>query len=246
MGCQCLPTTSNHEWRQTASRCTVKQQFCWFYILQITSRISRIVDYYSLPKLPITMTVYEEYSADDEIITFFNKTTANRVECDNMARHLTGSDKVVPITVQGVCSYTVYVGEHLEYVVQCRLQSLALDTKMSDLVTKVHGSMVPSVAFHGVLGEQVDKNSNTTREPLCVYPMSRMPGITQLDFVLARDFAQNSPIYLPLRQNLISDIARLVLSFVCSISRPAVNCITAFSPNRGSHHKLLRKSIVTN
>ena len=46
-----------------------------------------------------------------------------RLACDNFARERL-SRNVVPVAVQGVCSYTVYAGPNAEYVVQFRLASL--------------------------------------------------------------------------------------------------------------------------
>lgn len=61
------------------------------------------------------MALCEEYAVDDEIAAFFRKTTATKTECEARARQLTGSDRVLPITIQGVCSYSVYAGDHLEF-----------------------------------------------------------------------------------------------------------------------------------
>ncbi|KAK2596662.1 hypothetical protein QQS21_006237 [Conoideocrella luteorostrata] len=143
-----------------------------------------------------------EYEVDDEIAAFFAKTTATREECEAKCRELTQSRRLAPVPVQGVCSYTVYGGDNLEYVIQCRLKSLALKTEMSDLATKVHGSLVPTVSFHGALGTEQDR-----REPLLVYLMTRMSGITQLDFMLARNIPQTAQEFYPLRQNFFSSVA---------------------------------------
>lgn len=51
-----------------------------------------------------------EYSVDEEIDTFFRQTTASRAECDESALSLVGGAAVVPVTIQGVCSYTVPYG----------------------------------------------------------------------------------------------------------------------------------------
>ena len=58
-----------------------------------------------------------EYSVDKEIDAFFRQTTATRAECDERPLTLVGGAVVVPVAVQGVCSYTVYAGKDLEYVV---------------------------------------------------------------------------------------------------------------------------------
>lgn len=142
-----------------------------------------------------------EYAVDDEIAAFFAKTTATKEECEAKGRDLAKSQKLAPVPIQGVCSYTMYAGENLEYVIQCRLKSLALKTEMSDLATKIHGSLVPTLSFHGELGNEQDG-----REPLLVYLMTRMPGITQLDFVLARDYPQTSEEFHLPRQNFFSSV----------------------------------------
>lgn len=75
-------------------------------------------------------TTYEEYSAAAETEAFFTKTSATRAACDTRAIELAGGS-AVPIDVQGACSYSVYAGPELEYVVQFRLGSFALGTKVT-------------------------------------------------------------------------------------------------------------------
>ncbi|KAK3947080.1 hypothetical protein QBC32DRAFT_385963 [Pseudoneurospora amorphoporcata] len=86
---------------------------------------------------------------------------------------------VVPVDIQGVCSYTVYAGPELEYLVQFRLKSLALKTEISDLATAIYGSLVPKV-------------------------------ITQLDFILAHGFPEDSPDNLLWRKTLMGDVAQFM------------------------------------
>lgn len=95
-----------------------------------------------------------EYSVNNEISTFFTKSSATRSDCDARAIELT-SGSAVPIEVQGVCSYTVYAGHDLEYVVQFRLKSLELKTETSALARKVYGSLAPNVSFEGEIGGEV-------------------------------------------------------------------------------------------
>lgn len=147
-------------------------------------------------------TTYEEYSVDSEIEAFFKKTSATRAECDARAIKLAGGT-AVPIDVQGACSYSVYAGTELEYVVQFRLESLALPTKVTSLATEIYGSLAPKVTFEGKVGDG-------EKEPLYVYLMSRMRGLTHLDFILAHGFPENSSNNLVWRQNLIGDIAQYV------------------------------------
>ncbi|KAJ5229329.1 hypothetical protein N7489_010037 [Penicillium chrysogenum] len=128
----------------------------------------------------------QEYSVDEEILYFFRKTSATKSSCDAYAQELVGGS-VVPVTVQGVCSYTVYAGPNHEFVVQFRLQSLGLSTKMTTLACDIYGSLVPSATFHGQIGEEgVDG-----KEPLSVYVMGRV----KVGFILAHNLPEDSLEY---------------------------------------------------
>ncbi|KAI0399816.1 hypothetical protein F4802DRAFT_533771 [Xylaria palmicola] len=148
------------------------------------------------------VTMYKEYSACSEIEAFFEKTLASRPICDARARELAGGS-VIPVDIQGACSYTVYAGFGLEYVVQFRLESLALSADVASLATEVYGPLVPKISFEGKIGEG-------EQEPLYVYLMSRVYGLTHLDFILAHGFPENSPDNLGWRKNLIGDIAHFM------------------------------------
>ncbi|KAM3437131.1 hypothetical protein NHJ13734_004778 [Beauveria thailandica] len=149
------------------------------------------------------------YNVEEEIAAFFKKTTASRAGCEEKARSLTGSDRILAIPIQGDSSYSMYAGASLEHVVQCRPRSLALKMDMHDLATDIYGTLVPAVQSHGELGgSDVDEEAqNDGRESLVVYQVTRLPGITQLDFALSRNVSQDSPELFPLRQNLFTDIA---------------------------------------
>lgn len=159
--------------------------------------------------LPLTvMTVTAQvYSVEDEISQFFEKTTATRAECDAKAQELVGGP-VVHIAIQGACSYSVYAGPDLEYVVQFRLKSLELSMDISDLARRVFGQYAPEVTFKGQLGPDGDESQG--KEPLLIYVMSRIRGITHLDFLLSHDIPKNSSEYFELRKNLITDVAKYV------------------------------------
>jgi len=95
------------------------------------------------------------YSVDQEIAEFFEKTAATRSVCDTFAReHLGGN--VVPVTVQGVCSYTVYAGPNADFVVQFRLGSLQLRMEIANLARSIYGHFAPYVAFLGQIGEVIE------------------------------------------------------------------------------------------
>lgn len=172
-------------------------------------------------------TTYEEYSVASEIKAFFKKTSATRAACDTKAIELVGGN-AVPVDVQGACSYSVYAGPHLEYVIQFRLESLALGTKVTSLATQIYGSLVPKVTFEGKVGDG-------EKEPLYVYLMSRMRGMTHLDFILAHGFPENSSNNLVGRQNLIGDIAQYVLT-VNILSRATDRHFAASWLCHGKHH----------
>lgn len=149
-------------------------------------------------------TTYEEYSVASEIEAFFKKISATRAACDNRAIELAGGN-VFPVDIQGACSYSVYAGPELEFVVQFRLKSLALGTKVTSLATEIYGSLVPEVTFNGKVGDG-------EKEPLYVYLMSRMRGMTHLDFILEHGFPENSSENLVWRRNVIGDIAQHVFT----------------------------------
>lgn len=81
---------------------------------------------------------YPQYSLDEELANFFAKTTANRSACDARAEELVGG-KATPVAVQGNCSYSIYAGPCLEYVVQFRLESLRLGMGVTSLATQLYG-----------------------------------------------------------------------------------------------------------
>ncbi|GIK00091.1 hypothetical protein Aspvir_004106 [Aspergillus viridinutans] len=145
-----------------------------------------------------------EYSVDDEIAQFFEKTSATRSACDEYAKKQLGGD-IIPVAVQGVCSYTVYAGPNGEFVAQFRLKSLALRIETVDLARTIYGHFAPQVAFYGQIGKDVEG-----KEPLYIYVMSRIQGISYLDFLLAHNaqVPENSPEFSSWRSNLVTDIAR--------------------------------------
>ncbi|KAL1846227.1 hypothetical protein Daus18300_014323 [Diaporthe australafricana] len=146
-------------------------------------------------------TTYAEYSVASKI-------EESRAECDARAKELAG-ENVVPVDVQGACSYSVYAGHELESIVQFRLQSLALGLKITTLASESYGSLAPRVSFEGKVGDE-ESQSHGGKEPLYIYLMSRMRGNTHLDYILAHGFPENSPDNFSRRQNLISDVAEYV------------------------------------
>ena len=148
------------------------------------------------------MSIYQEYSLDATLAEFFVQTSATRTACDAKAKELVGGS-VVPVTVQGNCSYSVYAGPGLESVVQFRLKSLMLEPQISTLAREVYGSLAPNVSFHGQLGDDGKK-------PLFVYTMNRIQGISRVDFILANDAPRDSDQNRVWRKTLVTDVARYV------------------------------------
>ncbi|KAG9231957.1 hypothetical protein BJ875DRAFT_506330 [Amylocarpus encephaloides] len=112
------------------------------------------------------MSTYPEYSLDIAIAEFFSQTSATRDACDTKAKDLVGG-KIVPVTVQVNCSYSVYAGPEFEFIL-----------------------------------------GGDGKEPLFIYVMNRIPGISYLDFVLANGFPENSDENFVWRKTLVSDVAR--------------------------------------
>uniref|UniRef100_A0A8H7K6U9 Aminoglycoside phosphotransferase domain-containing protein n=1 Tax=Bionectria ochroleuca TaxID=29856 RepID=A0A8H7K6U9_BIOOC len=148
------------------------------------------------------MAIAEVYSAETTINNFFLKASATRGECEARAAELTGG-KAVPVTIQGDSSYTVYAGPELEHVVQFRLKSLELKTTTSDLASKIYGTLAPTVAFKGQIGDEVPG-----KEPLYIYAMDRIKGVSHLDFILASKNHENPLAAFAARKNLMTGVAK--------------------------------------
>lgn len=175
----------------------------WFIFLSVTSQHCFSNLYQSI----FAMTSSNlEYSVDQEIAHFFGKTSATRSACDISAKELAGGN-VVPVAVQGVCSYTVYAGPKQDLVVQFRLRSLRLKLETMTLAREIYGQFAPQISFKGQIGEDADVDG---KEPLYIYTMTRVQGVSHLDFILGHNVPENSPEYFDWRKTLITDIARFV------------------------------------
>lgn len=109
-------------------------------------------------------TIVQGYSVDQEIAKFFEKTAATRSACDTYAREHLGGD-VIPVSVQGVCSYTVYAGPNAEFVARFRLKSLRLGMETTNLARTIYGHFAPEVAFKGEIGEETEGREPSTPIP---------------------------------------------------------------------------------
>jgi hypothetical protein len=97
---------------------------------------------------------------------------------------------MTPVVVQGVCSYSIYAGPNHEYMVLFRLSSLRPKIEIANIASNVYRSLVPSVSYHGQIGDDA-----CGKEPLSVYMISLVKGISHLDFILTCNLLENSPEY---------------------------------------------------
>ena len=147
------------------------------------------------------MPAFVEYSLKKQIAVFFEKTSTTREACDERAASLVGGP-ILPATVQGDCSYTVYGGDDSQFVVQFRLQSQSLRLQTVALARKIHGNLAPTTTYHGQLGE------NTNQETVSMYSLDRIPGISYIEFILTNTHGQASEENVSLRVGLMTDLAR--------------------------------------
>lgn len=147
-----------------------------------------------------------EYSVDQAIASFFERSTATRSACDAFAREHLGGE-VVPVAMQGVCSYIVYAGPNDEFVVQFRLKCSRLSMETVNLARTIYGGFTPKVVFRGQIGEDVEG-----KEALYIYVMDRIQGVSYLDFILAYNdqFPENSAEFSSWRKSLVADVAMYV------------------------------------
>ncbi|KAL9095889.1 MAG: hypothetical protein Q9165_001886 [Trypethelium subeluteriae] len=143
---------------------------------------------------------------EDSISDFFSKcgTDATRHQCDRLAISLAGHP-IVPVPVQGACSYTVAAGPTQDAIFQFRsLQERPIDPKLLQLVKEIHGDLVPTTIPYGTIGGD---------SPLQIVLMQKLPGITHLE---AR-FAMTSPIGHSVdqgvvKQNTVTDLAQCFIA----------------------------------
>lgn len=140
------------------------------------------------------------YSLEDAVADFFKKSRIKREDCDKKALDLVGG-RIEPVAVQGNCSYSIYAGPALEYVLQFRPSPLSLNLDHILLARKIHGSLVPLIRNRGQVGEKYE-------EGMTVYEMPRIHGITYLDFVRSVEDTISVAKIHACRRALIRDAAR--------------------------------------
>ena len=115
-----------------------------------------------IPRSLTTMVTHPEYSLNDAISELFAQASATREACDTKAKDLVGGN-VLPVAVQGCCSYSVYAGPELKFVVQFRLKSLALKPEIATLAREIHGAPAPNAVFRGRVGRWCEGTSSRLR-----------------------------------------------------------------------------------
>ncbi|VUC30319.1 unnamed protein product [Clonostachys rosea] len=145
----------------------------------------------------------EIYSAETTINNFFAKASTTRAECEAQAVKLTGG-KAVLVAIQGDCNYSVYSGPELEYVVQFRLKPLEVKMTTATLASQIYGKFAPIIDPERQIGDEI-----AGKEPLCIYVMSRVKGISYLDLMLASENLENSPAAFAARKTLMTGVAKL-------------------------------------
>ncbi len=122
------------------------------------------------------------YSVDSSISTFFaSHTNLTQQECDDRAISLIGAP-VTPIPIQGAFSYTV-VGGSPARLVQFRTPDSDLDMDFLHLARSIHGSVVARSTYHGNIGHS---------QPLSVYVIEKLPGVTYMESCLANGAKRNA------------------------------------------------------
>lgn len=118
-----------------------------------------------------------------------------RSQCDEIAQDIVGAP-VIPVAVQGLCSYTVLAGPEQDTIVQFRedgVQELRIDELTR--ACQIHGSVVPKCTLYGEVG------------PLKTWVMPKIPGNIYSDECY-RSGGKLPPDVLARLKNTTTDLAR--------------------------------------
>ncbi|KAL4962063.1 aminoglycoside phosphotransferase family protein [Aspergillus stella-maris] len=95
----------------------------------------------------------------------------SQTECDGLAKAITGAADIRRVSLPGSFSYTVVcVKESGNEVVSFREIGNKLDEYTTNLAKDIHGDLVPSFTYHGLV-EGADR-------PLSIYVMPYLPGVS--------------------------------------------------------------------
>ncbi|KAI9829934.1 MAG: hypothetical protein M1819_005906 [Sarea resinae] len=93
-------------------------------------------------------------------------TCKDRADCDSEARKLFPREVIVPSSIQGYCSYTLFAGE--SNVIQFRQEKYRLDIDVVAAAKYVFGSCAPTTTYQGTVASC----------GLLIYIIERLPGVT--------------------------------------------------------------------
>ncbi|KAL8725170.1 MAG: hypothetical protein Q9166_007524 [cf. Caloplaca sp. 2 TL-2023] len=151
------------------------------------------------------------YSLENAIQSFFNGfTSPTRQECDDLACSLLGGGPIVPFTIQGQFSYTVFSRQAVTEgsssqpnvnakIAQFRSNKSKIDIYVAQLAKAIHGDVAAETEYHGEIGHEAELR-------LDVYTIQRLPGLTYIEmgnFSVGMNLEQASKQF-----RMIEDLAR--------------------------------------
>ena len=156
------------------------------------------------------------YSLENAIRSFFDgDVSPSRRECDDFARSLLGGQPVVPFTIQGQFSYTVFSPQAFTEVrprgdgssqpttnaniVQFRLNNSKIDIYVAQLAKAIHGDIAAETDYCGEIGQEA-------RACLGVYMIQKLPGVTYIE--MGNFSVEMNPEQASKQLRLIEDLAR--------------------------------------
>ncbi|KAI1867146.1 uncharacterized protein JN550_007198 [Neoarthrinium moseri] len=116
--------------------------------------------------------------AQQETDRFFgDRTSPSQMQCNEIARAISGASIVGPVDSPGSMSYTVVCngcsGQYHDVVVSFREPCAVLNSEMMRLAKAIHGGLVPESTCHGTL-EGADP-------PLLIYSMPYLRGSSYIN-----------------------------------------------------------------
>jgi hypothetical protein len=135
---------------------------------------------------------------------FFISAGITRLACDDWLRRFQRGS-FTPLPEQGNSSYSVYVGQDQEYIIQFRLKTSPLDVDAINLAQQVYGVRVPAVMLKAQLGKD-----GGAKPPVLVYSIDRVLGTAYSSFLLYRDepMLMSREMNAACRRSLTRDFAR--------------------------------------
>lgn len=114
---------------------------------------------------------------------FDGRKSPSRVQCDEIAKSVSGASTVRPVDSPGSMSYTVICGRQpgpqQDLIISFREPGAKLNEEMVMLAKKIHGDLVPESVYHGSV-EGADP-------PLLIYSMPYLRGSSYIDVLAFQD-----------------------------------------------------------